>query len=50
VVGRFGHEFFDWWREQLVSIEDFPYEGIGFHHDLELELPLGAQWGPLSKN
>lgn len=43
-VVQFPSAYFMWLRNQVFTIEDFPYAGIDFKGDPEMSLPLGAQW------
>ena len=36
--------FLCWWRMQIPYIEDYPYTGMDFRNDQDLELPFGARW------
>ena len=42
-------EFFQWWGEQIITVEDYPYVGMDFRGDLDLVLPPGAAWGTVGK-
>ena len=43
-VIRFKPEFFQWLEHQVFSIQDFPYTGIDFRGDPNMDLPPGEQW------
>ena len=40
-------DFFPWWRQQIVAIDDYPYVGIDFCGDLDMPLPLGVAYGDI---
>ena len=42
-------EFFLWWGEQVISVEDYPYVGMNFKADPYLVLPPGATWEVIGK-
>ena len=42
-------EFFLWWREQIIAVDDYPYAGMDFRGDPDLVLPPGAAWGVVGK-
>lgn len=42
-------EFFQWWGEQVISVEDDPYVGMDFRVDPNLVLPPGSAWGAIGK-
>ena len=42
-------EFFQWWREQIIVVDDYPYAEMDFRGDPDLVLPPGAAWGTVSK-
>ena len=48
-TNQFGPDFWDWWAEQVPTIDDYAYAGADFRHDPDLPLPPGAAWGPLGK-
>jgi hypothetical protein len=33
MASHYGHNFFNRWDEQIIIIEEFPYEGDEFCHD-----------------
>ena len=43
-VVRFPEAYFDWLRDQVFSIQDFPYSRIDFRGDPDMVLPQGEQW------
>lgn len=45
----FSTAFFSWLCQQHIVIEEHPYVGMDFHRDLDLRLPVGAQWGAIGK-
>ena len=42
-------EFFQWWEEQVIAVEDYPYAGMDFRGDTDLVLPPGMAWGTIGK-
>ena len=42
-------EFFLWWREQIIDVDDYPYVRMDFRGDPDLVLPLSAAWGIVGK-
>ena len=42
-------EFLQWWAEQVIAVEDYPYAGMDFWGDPDLVLPPGAAWGTIGK-
>ena len=42
-------EFFLWWGEQIIAVDDYPYAGMDFRGDPDLVLPLGATWCVIGK-
>ena len=42
-------EFFQWWEEQFITMEYYPYAGMDFRGDPDLVLPPGATWGEIGK-
>lgn len=42
-------EFFQWWGEHVILVEDYPYDGMDFREDLDLILPPRATWGAIGK-
>ena len=41
-------EFFPWWRQQIVAIDDYPYAGIDFRGDPDMPLPPGSAYDDIS--
>ena len=41
---------FAWLRQQMITIEEYPYACIYFCGDPDLILPDGTQWGAMGKN
>ena len=48
-VVRFTSAYFMWLKNQVFTIEDFPYAGIDFRGDPEMSLPLGEHLEESSK-
>jgi len=46
----FDDEFYTWWEQQIVAVDDYPYSGLDFRGDPDLELPPDAAWGEIGKN
>ena len=42
-------EFFLWWGEQIIAVDDYPYAGMDFRGDPNLVLPPGTAWGTVGK-
>ena len=42
-------EFFQWWGEKIIAVEDYPYAGMDFRGDLDLIIPPGMAWGTVGK-
>ena len=42
-------EFFLWWGEQVITIEDYPYPGMELMGDTNLPLPPRVAWGVIGK-
>ena len=42
-------EFFLWWGEQIIAVDDYPYAGMDFRGDPDLVLPPGTAWGTVGK-
>ena len=40
-------DFFPWWRQQIVSIDDYPYAEIDFRGDSDMLLPPGSTYGDI---
>jgi len=43
-VVRFTLEYFHWLKNQVFTIQDFPYAGVDFRGDPDMALPPGEQW------
>ena len=46
----FDDDFFAWWDQQIIAVDDYPYAGMDFRGDHDLELPPNAAWGEIGKN
>ena len=46
---NYGFGFFCWFRNRLLMVEDYSYEGIDFREDPELVLPEGELWDDCGK-
>ena len=42
-------EFFLWWGEQIIAVDDYPYAGMDFRGDPDLVLPPGTSWGTVGE-
>jgi hypothetical protein len=42
-------DFFKWWERQIITIDDYPYEGIKFSHDPDMHVPPGGVLGEIGK-
>ena len=42
-------EFFLWWGEQIIAVDDYPYAGMDLRGDPDLFLPPGIAWGTVGK-
>jgi hypothetical protein len=45
----FDDDFFAWWEQQIIAIDDYPYAGLDFRGDPDLVLPPDAAWGEIGK-
>ena len=45
VANPYPADFFPWWRQKIISIDDYPYVGIDFWGDLDMPLPPGVAYG-----
>ena len=48
-VVRFKPAYFQWLKNQVFAIQDFPYAGVDFHGDPDMALPPGEQWDDAGK-
>ena len=46
----FDNDFFSWWEQQIIAMDDYPYAGMDFRGDLGLALPLDAAWGEIGNH
>ena len=37
----YNDELFFWWRQQVITLDDYPYIGIDFRGDTDMPLPPG---------
>ena len=49
-IVRFPPSYFRRMERQLFVIEDFPYTGMDFRNDRDVDLPTGEQWDDSGKN
>lgn len=45
-----GYNFFLWWEQQVIVIQDYPYVGMDFKVDPHLLHPPDDAWGAIDKN
>ena len=45
----FDNDFFTWWDQQIITVDDYPYVGLDFRGDLDLALPPNVAWGEIGK-
>jgi hypothetical protein len=48
-IVKYNDVFFDWWRPQLLMVDNYAYVGLDFRGDPNLVLPEEFQWGDLGK-
>jgi hypothetical protein len=41
----YNNEFFFWWRQQVIALDDYPYVWIDFRGDPYIPLPPGSAYG-----
>ena len=39
--------FYAWWTRQTFVVDDYAFQGVDLHGDLDLALPPRAQWGEI---
>jgi len=49
-INTFDDEFFSWWEQEVIAVEDYPYASMDFRGDQDLVLPPEATWGAIGKN
>jgi hypothetical protein len=47
VLTPYNKDFFYWWLRQVISLDDYPYEGIDFIGYLDMPLPPGIAYGDI---
>ena len=40
----FDDDFFSWWEQQIIILDDYPYAGMDFRGDPDMGLPSGDAW------
>jgi len=45
----FDDDFFIWWEQQIIAVDDYPYAGLDFRGDPDLVLPPNAAWGEIGE-
>jgi hypothetical protein len=48
-IEAFDDKFFDWWSQQILAIEDYPYARINFSRDPDMPVPPRAERGEMGK-
>jgi hypothetical protein len=43
----YNHDFFLWWRQHVIALDDYPYTRIDFRGYLEIPLPPGSAYGDI---
>lgn len=46
----FDDDFFTWWDQQIITIDDYTYVGLDFQGDPDLALSPDASWGDIRKH
>lgn len=46
----FDDEFFAWWDQQIIAVDDYSYVGMDFRGDPDLIFPPNTTWGDIGKN
>lgn len=46
----FDDEFFSWWEQQIIVVDNYPYAGMDFRGDSDLVLPPNAAWGKIGNH
>jgi len=46
----FDDEFFAWWDQQVITVDDYLYARMDFRGDPNLVLPPDATWGTIGNN
>jgi hypothetical protein len=49
VSNPYNDEFFFWWPQQVIAIEDYPYGGIVYRGDPDMDFPPGYAYGDIGK-
>jgi hypothetical protein len=47
VLTTYNEDFFYWWKQQVISLDDYRYAGIKFRGDSDMPLPLGSTYGDI---
>jgi len=47
---NFNDEFFAWWDQQIIAVNNYPYAGMDFQGDPDLVLPPNATCGDIGNN
>jgi len=43
----YNDEFYFWWCWQMIALDDYPYVGIDFKGDMDMQLPPGSSYGDI---
>jgi len=46
----FYDEFFAWWDQQVITVDEYPYAKMDFRGDPDLVLPPDVEWGTIGNN
>jgi len=46
----FDDEFFLWWEQQVIAVEDYPYASMDFQGYLDIMFQPDATWGTIGTN
>ena len=49
-IMTFDDEFFTWWDQQIIAVDDYPYASMDLRGDPDLALPPNAAWGDIGNN
>lgn len=44
---HYDEDFFDWWTHVTFCVNEYCYANMDYRGDLDLPLPMDAQWGTL---
>jgi len=49
VLTPYNDEFFFWWHQQVIAIDDYSYGGIDYKGLTNITFPLGSSYGDIGK-